>query len=204
MIDANETLRESGYDHDEMLSMNVADFEVGFDEEFSEGWTGMSEDRPLKVEGTHRRKDDLTYPVEVWVSRNRHSEGDRFVAICRDVTDRRERERKLERHREFVESATDMITLIDSDGTIKYVSPAIERVLGWDPEELIGENGFEYVHPDDRDERTDDIEALVEGARVRLSWSSDSNVPTGVTVGSRPLHAICSMIRTSTGFFEQP
>ncbi len=93
----------------------------------------MSEDRPLKVEGTHRRKDDLTYPVEVWVSRNRHSEGDRFVAICRDVTDRREQERKLERHREFVESATDMITLIDSDGTIKYVSPAIERVLGWDP-----------------------------------------------------------------------
>nr|WP_162354518.1 PAS domain S-box protein [Natrialba swarupiae] len=166
VIDANETLLENlGYDHDEMLSMNVADFEVGFDEEFLlEGWTGMSEDRPLKVEGTHRRKDDLTYPVEVWVSRNRHSEGDRFVAICRDVTDRRERERKLERHREFVESATDMITLIDSDGTIKYVSPAIERVLGWDPEELIGENGFEYVHPDDRDERTDDIEALVEGS----------------------------------------
>ena len=51
--------------------------------------------------------------------------------------------------RPLIENATDIITVLNADGTRRYVSPSIERLLGYTPEELIGKNVFELVHPDD-------------------------------------------------------
>jgi PAS domain S-box-containing protein len=63
-------------------------------------------------------------------------------------------------HRKLVEESSDIATVIDSDGRITYVSPSVTRMLGYDPEELVGEVGYEYQHPDDRDAVTDAIESL--------------------------------------------
>ena len=49
----------------------------------------------------------------------------------------------------LIENATDVITVLNRDGTKRYVSPSIERSLGYTPEELTGKNAFELVHPDD-------------------------------------------------------
>jgi PAS domain S-box-containing protein len=49
----------------------------------------------------------------------------------------------------LVRNASDVITVLDADGTIRYDSPAVERVLGYKPEERIGTNVFDYVHPND-------------------------------------------------------
>ncbi|MCW8172335.1 PAS domain S-box protein [Natrialba swarupiae] len=93
---------------------------------------------PLSIEGTHRRKDGSTYPTEVWVNDIELAGETRFIATARDITERKERERELERHKTFVESSDDILTLIDTDGTIEYVSPAIERILGYEPTDLVG------------------------------------------------------------------
>lgn len=61
-------------------------------------------------------------------------------------------------HRALVEESSDIATIIDSDGQITYVSPAVQHTLGYDPEELIDEIGFEYQHPDDREAVADAIE----------------------------------------------
>ena len=65
-----------------------------------------------------------------------------------------------ELHRKLVEEFSDIATIIDSDGTITYVSPSVTRTLGYEPEELIGEVGYGYQHPDDRDAVADAIETL--------------------------------------------
>lgn len=46
---------------------------------------------------------------------------------------------------------SDVITIVDTDGVIRYQSPSSEAVKGWKPEALVGEKILEYVHPDDRD-----------------------------------------------------
>ncbi|MDQ3965565.1 MAG: PAS domain S-box protein, partial [Actinomycetota bacterium] len=46
-------------------------------------------------------------------------------------------------------NALDIIMVTDADGTIRYMSPSAERVLGYRPEEMIGTNAADYVHPDD-------------------------------------------------------
>jgi PAS domain S-box-containing protein len=65
-----------------------------------------------------------------------------------------------ELHRKLVEESSDIATVIDSNGTITYVSPSVTRTLGYDPEELVGEVGYEYQHPDDRDAVADAIETI--------------------------------------------
>jgi PAS domain S-box-containing protein len=52
--------------------------------------------------------------------------------------------------RSLIEHAHDIITILGEDGTIRYESPAIERVLGFGQTELVGRNAFEFVHPEDR------------------------------------------------------
>ncbi|WP_435363838.1 PAS domain S-box protein [Haloarchaeobius sp. DYHT-AS-18] len=51
----------------------------------------------------------------------------------------------------ILQHTTDIVTVIDSRGTVKYQSPSVERILGYDREELIGKNALMFVHPDDRD-----------------------------------------------------
>jgi PAS domain S-box-containing protein len=54
-------------------------------------------------------------------------------------------------HQTYLEHATDLITVLDLDGTIRYENEAVEDVLGFDRAERIGENGFSYIHPEDRE-----------------------------------------------------
>ena len=46
--------------------------------------------------------------------------------------------------------STDLLTLLDADGTIRYESPAIESLYGFDQCALIGEQVADYIHPTDR------------------------------------------------------
>ena len=54
-----------------------------------------------------------------------------------------------ETFRPLVRHASEVITIQSADGTIRYESPSVERILGYRPEDLIGRNVFDYVHPDD-------------------------------------------------------
>ncbi|HEY6837111.1 MAG TPA: PAS domain S-box protein, partial [Geobacteraceae bacterium] len=57
--------------------------------------------------------------------------------------------RSEERFRTLFESSSDMIAIIDPDGTIRASSPAISQLLGYLPDEKVGTNIFDHVHPDD-------------------------------------------------------
>jgi PAS domain S-box-containing protein len=85
--------------------------------------------------------------VDVGVSRIQYRGEPATLATFNDVT---EREEQRERFQAFIENSTDVISVLDTDGTCKYQSPSSERVLGYEQDELIGENVFEYVHPEDR------------------------------------------------------
>jgi len=53
------------------------------------------------------------------------------------------------RFRILIENASDVITTISREATILYQSPSSERLLGYKPDEMLGHNGLEYVHPED-------------------------------------------------------
>lgn len=47
--------------------------------------------------------------------------------------------------------STNLLTLLDETGTVQYESPAIERIFGYDQDELVGEPVADYFHSEDRD-----------------------------------------------------
>ena len=60
-----------------------------------------------------------------------------------------------ERFREFLEYGTDLVTVVDADGRVRYESPSIEEVLGYEQGSTVGRSPLGYVHPDDRERVTE-------------------------------------------------
>ena len=54
-----------------------------------------------------------------------------------------------ERFRALSEHASDLVGILDADGTYRYASPSHRRILGYAPAEVQGRNVFELMHPDD-------------------------------------------------------
>ncbi len=51
--------------------------------------------------------------------------------------------------RKLIENSSDLISIYDADWTLRYQTPSIKRVLGWDTQELLGRRVYDFIHPDD-------------------------------------------------------
>lgn len=99
-----------------------------------------------------------------------------------------------ERFRSLIEYANDVITLLDARGMVRYESPAVEKVLGYTPEELLGTDAFALLHPDDAP-RVRDAFALAlrtPGVAITLEYRArhrDGSWRVLESVGRNLLHA---------------
>ena len=70
-----------------------------------------------------------------------------------DVTDLKKAEQQLriaeQRLRHLLQCSSDVVTIAQPDGSIQFISPAVERALGYLPSNVVGRNIFDYVHPHD-------------------------------------------------------
>jgi PAS domain S-box-containing protein len=85
------------------------------------------------------RKDGSEFPIEMSLG-EALEDGERlFTGVIRDVTERKEVEKVIKESEEcfrcLVQYASDIITILETDGTVRYISPAVERVMGYKPEE---------------------------------------------------------------------
>ena len=69
------------------------------------------------------------------------------IAQTIDITDRKNADEKLNT---YIAQISDIVAVLDSVGTIDYLSPGVRHVLGLEAEALTGRNVFDFVHPDDR------------------------------------------------------
>jgi len=67
-----------------------------------------------------------------------------------------------EKQKTMISNISDVIAIIGVDGIMKYKSPNIEKWFGWKPEDLIGTDGWETVHPDDLERIKNEFYKLLE------------------------------------------
>lgn len=60
--------------------------------------------------------------------------------------------------------STNLLTVLDPEGVIQYESPSIERIYGFDQDDLVGEQVAAYFHPEDRERVLEAFERVVTGA----------------------------------------
>jgi PAS domain S-box-containing protein len=102
-----------------------------------------------------KRRDGTVFPTEHTVMPLEDEQSKRigWVSVVRDITERKRAEQELRaseaRFRALIENATDMVRVIDPSGVTVYVSPSTKRIMGYEPEEMLGRSVFELVHPDD-------------------------------------------------------
>ena len=78
----------------------------------------------------------------------------RVDGVTIDITDLIHAEHQLkiseEKYRLISENIQDVVSILDVEGKVRYISPSAERVTGYPQEELLGNNIFEAIHPDDQ------------------------------------------------------
>lgn len=84
----------------------------------------------------------------------------RVFGTCLDITVRKNAEEKLrnseEKFRLIAESSAEVIWQLDLDGHVTYVSPGVQTILGYTPEELMGMS-FDAFFPDSEIQRVTDV-----------------------------------------------
>jgi PAS domain S-box-containing protein len=98
-------------------------------------------------------KDGREVPLQIETGNTIYQGMPAIVAFIRDITERKRMEKMLRRSEEhfrsLIENLSDVILIMDADGTISYIGPSVRRVLGYEPKERTGISGFDLIHPDD-------------------------------------------------------
>lgn len=75
--------------------------------------------------------------------------------------------REIEERRRLFETSLDLILTADRTGLILRASPASRAILGYEPEEMIGRSGIEFVHADDLDSTREEMRMARLGKQTR-------------------------------------
>lgn len=103
-----------------------------------------------------RTKSGALLPVNIYTNQiyiNGVPSGMRGIAV--DVTSLIKAERAIreseEKFRSMIESSSEVIAIVDTNGTLTYLSQSLIRITGYHPEELLETQAFDLIHDDDRE-----------------------------------------------------
>jgi PAS domain S-box-containing protein len=158
ILDANTfACRRLGYSRQALLASTVGDInpQVGAIplEELGKNWAAMPLDGAIPVETIMRHKDGEDIPMEVLVAPFLEKGERLFVAVGRDITERKKAETELKRgERRFqaiFEAAPTGMLILDDEDAIAEANPAISRMLGYAGDQLLGKALDEITYSED-------------------------------------------------------
>ncbi len=105
----------------------------------------------LEYRFLHRRGQYLFIRDEQRVLRDAAGHPREIVGSWTDLTGVRSAEEEALKARQYFETLTqfspDLLAVLAPDGVIRYVSPSVHSLLGWQQAEIVGKNAREFLHP---------------------------------------------------------
>jgi diguanylate cyclase (GGDEF)-like protein/PAS domain S-box-containing protein len=77
-----------------------------------------------------------------------------------------------QRFSSLVQHSSDITTIAQADGIIRYISPAVDRVLHVSPEQVLGGPGIAEMHPDDKRSLDAQLAALVAKPATSMTYQA--------------------------------
>jgi len=139
IVYANEaTCRNYGYAKEELLTKSIFDIDPGSNPEmWPKRWEQLRQRGSFIFETTHSHKDGIVFPIEVSTKAITFEGRDLVVAFIRDVTERKQAEKKLLITQFVSDQAPDDIIWVDESGRIVYANAAACREYGYTTEEML-------------------------------------------------------------------
>lgn len=149
ILDANQcAVKTYGYSREELIGKELKEL-TRHVPNHSEMECGRS------VERTHFNKAGEKIPFLVSLCEIDYWGRKALVSINHNIRARKRIEAAItaseKQMRSLVESISEIVVLIDAEGAIKFISPQVERVLGYPVQEVKGKNIFDFIHPADRE-----------------------------------------------------
>ncbi len=148
---------------DELVGQVIWDeFPETVETQFPEGFhRAMDTQQPVAFEVYHK-------PLDTWFEARAYPSESGLTASLRDVTDRKEHQRDLERYETVIEAVDDGVVTIGADNRMNFVNDAIATDLGMDADDLVGTHvgevpAFASVGPDEAKNIGHALDALRRG-----------------------------------------
>lgn len=153
ILDVNQQFAEMlGYSREELLEMDFDALHVDEPPYTSDRATELvgkaAAEGPQTFEWVDETKDGERLPVEVSLRQTRIGGKERILAVVRDITERKQRERQLQQRSTAMERSTDGIAIVDADGDYAYVNQAHAEVYGYDDADAFIGESWEMCYTD--------------------------------------------------------
>ncbi|HEY1053495.1 MAG TPA: PAS domain S-box protein, partial [Emticicia sp.] len=174
VIDVNDAaVKMFGYSVVEIKRLNRNDLIDHTDSKFVKDLEEQEKTGSMKGEAIGIRKNGENFAVEIsstfYKDFNNEIKAGTFI---NDISARKKAERRVElnekRFRSLVENSTDMLILSDKDDVIEYVSPAFEKLTGYEPSEVIGKRNLDFLHPEQAEEIKEITQKLLENPGISI------------------------------------
>ncbi|NHN47781.1 PAS domain S-box protein [Halostella sp. JP-L12] len=193
-----------GYAPEELESGDVPYTDLLLDEEIDRVAREVEEN----TDGTTERFSHEPYRVRTkggdvrWVKdttkivRDEAGGVDHYLGYLVDVTERKERERELRRYETIVETINDGIYVKDDAGRFTMVNEAYAEMLGYEPEELLGEHASLVVDEEVVEEARRTEASMLDGEEDNPVVEAEMKTASGDRL---PAEATFAMLSTADG-----
>ena len=147
------SLNHWGYLPEELIGKAYKDLIVEEDiQKTNEIIESIQSGKDIKSFVNRYKKKDGSIAYNIWSAR--WDDRTKLIyAVARDGKEKIEQEEAIllseQRYKSLVQDGSDLIRILDAEGNFIYVSPTSTSILGITPEEFMGKNIFDYIHPDD-------------------------------------------------------
>ena len=163
MLEANDAFCDMlGYTRDEILKLNVSDWDVQFSAEELRARIGSFIGKSGMFETKHRRKDGGVIDVEICVNGVLIDDKAYLFASSRDITERKKLQAAQQRYKQVIEAAMDGYWMVNADGFLEEVNEAYANMSGYAMQELVG------MHISQLDANETEAEAMAHIERVKV------------------------------------
>jgi diguanylate cyclase (GGDEF)-like protein/PAS domain S-box-containing protein len=169
----NRAVEWTGYTKDELCDLSVFELHpspIGREEVVRQWRNWKPNAEVVKFELAHRRKDGTVLPVEVTTGKILIGGDELILALTRDISEQHESIKLIEESREWYRTLAEeipmLVTRISPEGKITYLNKASSELIGRPQEELLGNDFYDTMPEEYRDEIKRDFAAMTPGNPV--------------------------------------